>query len=326
MLSWRNASRTSASSPGSPSASGPARDPTASRPASGPSWRTWLLAVRPVTLTAAVTPVLVGTAAAVHVGRFAALPFVAAVCAAMLIQIGTNLANDVFDFEKGADTTRRLGPPRVTQAGLVSARRVRAAMLASFGLAAAIGLYLVVVGGWPILAAGVLSIAAGMAYTGGPWPLGYHGLGDVLVFVFFGLVAVLGSYYLQVGGLSPMALAAAVIVGLPVTAILVVNNLRDLDTDRQAGKRTLAVCVGARATRVQYALLVLAPYPLAGVFISAGILPRACWLLWLPLPPTLHVARPVLEGVQGPRLNPVLRATARLHLFCGLLLAAGFVL
>ena len=153
-------------------------------------WSVWLMAARPATLTAAVVPVLVGTAAASYDGHFRMLPFVAAMMAAALIQVGTNLSNDFFDFERGADAPDRLGPPRVTQSGLASPQSVRTAMYIAFGTAAAVGVYLVAVGGWPILAIGVLSIAAGIAYTGGPWPLGYHGLGDLFVFIFFGIVAV----------------------------------------------------------------------------------------------------------------------------------------
>jgi 1,4-dihydroxy-2-naphthoate octaprenyltransferase len=204
-------------------------------------WRVWLLAARPATLPAAVVPVLVGTAAAVGGGAAPRPgPFVGALAAAVLIQVGTNLANDYFDYRKGADTIARLGPTRVTQSGLVAPSTVRAATALTFGLAALIGLYLVWVGGWPILVVGLLSILSGIAYTGGPWPLGYHGLGDLFVFVFFGVVAVTGSAYLQTGQLEPFALLASVPVGMLVTAILVVNNLRDVETDRAAGKRTLA--------------------------------------------------------------------------------------
>ena len=222
----------------------------AQQPASKPvgGGRVWLLAARPATLPAAVVPVLVGTAAALHGGvQLQIGPFVAALVAALLIQIGTNFANDVFDFHKGADTAERLGPPRVTQSGLVPPEQVLIATFVTFGLAALVGVYLVLVGGWPILVVGVLSILAGLAYTGGPWPLGYHSLGDLFVFIFFGVVAVVGSAYLQTLTITPLAVWASFPVGLLVTAILVVNNLRDIDTDRQVGKKTLAVRLGRRA-------------------------------------------------------------------------------
>lgn len=289
------------------------------------SWRVWLLAARPATLPASIVPVLVGTAAGVHDSAFALLPFLAALIASVLIQIGTNLANDVFDFEKGADTAHRLGPPRVTQSGLASPQQVRGAMYLSFGAAAVLGLYLVSVGGWLILLLGVLSIAAGVAYTAGPWPLGYHGLGDLCVFLFFGLVAVMGSYYLQAGTISLRALAVALPVGCTVTAILVVNNLRDIETDRRAGKRTLAVRLGARVTRVEYTLLMLAPFVLVAAFTLSGLLPPACWLPWLALPQVLSAVRTVLGEAEGPSLNAVLKATAQLHLFFGILLAVGLL-
>jgi 1,4-dihydroxy-2-naphthoate octaprenyltransferase len=286
----------------------------------------WLLAARPPTLTAAVVPVIVGTAAAARDGSFNLLPFLGALAAAVLIQIGTNFANDVFDYEHGADTAARLGPPRVTQSGLATPAAVRRAMVLTFGAAAAIGLYLTAVGGLPILILGVLSIAAGIAYTGGPWPLGYHGLGDLFVFVFFGLVATLGSYYLQTSELTGPAVAPAVAVGCTVTAILVVNNLRDLETDRRSGKRTLAVRLGDRATRVQYAALLLGPYALVAALTPAGPLPWASWLTWLSLPVAYGLARSVLGGTTGPGLNGVLKGTARLHLLAGMLLAGGLVL
>jgi 1,4-dihydroxy-2-naphthoate octaprenyltransferase len=281
------------------------------------SWQVWLMAARPATLPASIVPVLVGTAAGVHGGFFVLLPFLSALMAAVLIQIGANLANDLFDFEKGADTSQRLGPPRVTQCGLASPQQVRLAMTLSFGVAALIGLYLIAVGGWPILVVGVLSLAAGIAYTGGPWPLGYHGLGDLFVFIFFGLVAVIGSAYLQTGTLSSTALAAAFPMGCTVTAILVVNNLRDIETDRHAGKRTLAVRLGAPLTRVQYTLLLLLPYVLVTGFVVGGAFPRACWLSWLTLPLAVALIRTVLRGAEG---------TAQLHLFLGIVLAGGLLL
>src|SRR4051794_40886864 len=214
--------------------------------------RVWLLAARPATLPAAVVPVIVGTALAVGQGYFRLGPFIATFVASLLIQIGTNLANDLFDSPKGADPAERIGPPRVTQSGLIPPDTVRNAMIAVFAVATLIGLYLTLVGGWPILVVGVLSIISAVAYTGGPWPLGYHGLGEVFVFLFFGVLAVAGTYYLQTGTITALALATSVPVGLLCTAILVVNNIRDIETDRRAGKRTLAVRLGRHGTRVLF--------------------------------------------------------------------------
>jgi len=286
--------------------------------------RTWILAARPPTLTAAAVPVLVGTAAAIHAGDFRLGVFVAALVAALLIQVGTNFANDVFDFERGTDTDERLGPPRVTQTGLVTPREVRFGMAAAFGGAALIGLYLAYVGGWPIIAVGAASIIAGVAYTGGPWPFGYHGLGDAFVFCFFGLVAVCGTYYLHTGEVSGLSIAAGCAVGCPVTAILIVNNLRDRATDARTGKRTLAVRLGDRATRVQYAATVAAAYALA---IAMAIV-ASPWLLLplLSLPLAARLVSPVLGGAEGRALNLTLKATAQFTLVFGVLLAAGFLL
>ncbi|OGO50510.1 MAG: 1,4-dihydroxy-2-naphthoate polyprenyltransferase [Chloroflexi bacterium RBG_16_68_14] len=288
-------------------------------------WTHWLTAARPATLSAAVAPVLVGAAAAGADGHFRPPVFAATLAAALLIQIGTNLANDLFDFERGADTAERLGPPRVAQSGLIPPEQVRLGTYVAFGAAAGLGLYLMFVGGWPIVAIGVLSIAAGVAYTGGPWPLGYHGLGDLLVFVFFGLVALAGTYYLQAEELSVVALVAAVPVGLLVTAILVANNLRDIETDARAGKRTLAVRLGERPTRLQYALLVLGAYACLPALLLVDVGAWA-WLPWLTLPLALVLSRTVLLGARGRALNPVLKWTAQLHLAFGSLLALGLLL
>jgi 1,4-dihydroxy-2-naphthoate octaprenyltransferase len=289
-------------------------------------WTSWLTAARPATLSAALAPVLVGTAAAAGAdGKFRVPVFVATLAAALLIQIGTNLANDLSDFVRGADAADRLGPTRVTQRGLISPGQVRLATYVSFGAAAGIGLYLVTVGGWPILAIGLASIVAGLAYTGGPWPLGYHALGDLFVFLFFGLAAVMGTYYLQTDEVTGLALVASLPVAFTVTAILVVNNLRDIETDRRAGKMTLAVRLGARATRWQYALLVLGPYGLLALLWAAG---ASAWvgLAAFTLPLALILCRSALGGTSGRALNPVLKRTAQLHLAFGALLALGLLL
>jgi 1,4-dihydroxy-2-naphthoate polyprenyltransferase len=208
------------------------------------SWKIWLAAARPRTLAAAVAPVIVGSALAWRAGGF--VPAAAAICLAfaLLVQIGANYANDYYDFMHGADTGERVGPLRVVAAGLVTPAAMRRAMGLSFGLAFALGLVLVVWGGWWLVAVGVASIVSAVAYTGGPFPLGYHGLGDLFVFIFFGLVAVGMTYYVQAGGFSFVVLQAAVAIGLLTANILLVNNYRDVDTDRKAGKRTLVVRFG----------------------------------------------------------------------------------
>jgi 1,4-dihydroxy-2-naphthoate octaprenyltransferase len=286
--------------------------------------RAWIMAARPPTLPAAVVPVLVGTAA-VFAQAFRPLPFVAALLASVLIQIGTNFANDYFDFHKGADTAERLGPVRVTQSGLIAPDTVRNAMILVFGLAALIGLYLVFAAGWPILVIGLLSIAAGVFYTGGPFPLAYNGLGDVFVFIFFGLVAVCGTAFLHVGSVPGAAAFAALPVALIVTAIIVVNNLRDIDTDRRARKHTLAVLIGPTATRIEYLVLLAAAYLLLPLGVLLGL---AGWWSLLPLL-TLPLAVPLLRTVfteQGRPLNRALAGTGRLHMVFGVLFALGLAL
>lgn len=285
----------------------------------------WLLAARPKTLPAAAAPVIVGTAVAISEGVFRFGPALAALLGALLIQIGTNLANDVFDFKKGADTTDRLGPLRVTQAGLLSPNQVMLGMGLTFGLAAVIGLYLIMVGGWPILVIGLLSIAAGVAYTGGPFPLGYHGLGDLFVFIFFGLVAVCGTYYVQSGTVSPAAYWAAVPVGLVATAILVVNNLRDIETDQRAGKKTLAVRFGRKGAQAEYLLLLGLAYLTPLLMGLAAVASLWVLLTWLSIPLIGPLARLVIQEMGRP-LNQALAGTARLELIYSILLSLGLVI
>ena len=283
----------------------------------------WLLAARLPTLTAAAAPVAVGTGVALHDDVARLGPALAALLGALAIQVGANLANDVADFRRGADTSERIGPPRVTQLGLLSQRHVLAGMWAAFGLATLAGLYLVAVAGWPVVAVGLASIAAALAYTGGPWPFGYQGLGEVFTFVFFGLVAVVGTYFVQAEEVSAGAFAAAVPIGLTVSAILMVNNIRDIATDAAAGKRTLAVLIGREASRWLFlATLALAYLWSAGLWLSGEF---SAWTLlaWLSLPLAVPPARAVLVSSDGPRLNAALRATARLHLVLGVLLAVG---
>jgi 1,4-dihydroxy-2-naphthoate octaprenyltransferase len=305
--------------------------------------KAWWLAIRPKTLPAAVGPVAVGTAVAALEGGARWLPALAALLGAVWIQIGTNLANDYFDFIKGADTAERLGPARATQQGWVSPRAMAWATAAAFGVAALFGAYLVAVGGWPIVWIGVASIVSGVLYTGGPAPLGYLGLGDVFVFVFFGPVAVAGTTYVQTGGWSRTALLASVPLGLLSTAILVVNNLRDARTDVRAGKRTLVVRFGERFGRVEYASLVAGAFAVAVVgwaMSTHGLLggslqgavaqPGAItggvgWLAPLALLPLAIAGLRRVMGADGAALNPELGATARLGLLYSLALTAGLV-
>lgn len=287
--------------------------------------RTWIMAFRLPTLPAAVVPVFVGTAVAAADGHFRLWVLIAALVATLLIQIGTNLANDYFDFKQGADTEARLGPTRVTQAGLLSPRAVLVGMFVTFALAVLAGLYLIYVGGWPILVVGLVSIAAGIAYTGGPWPLAYHGLGDVFVFLFFGVVAVMGTYYVHADTVNVVSLIASVPVGLLATAILVINNLRDIETDRDAGKRTLAVRLGPRLTRIQYAACLVGAYVIPVLLWRLGYLGAGFWLVGLTLPLGIGLLREVLGGASGRALNPMLGQTGRLHLLFGLLFSGSFL-
>jgi len=287
----------------------------------------WLLAIRPKTLTIAVVPVLVGSALAwADAGSLMWSVVAAALVGAVLIQAGTNLHNDAADFERGADDqATRLGPPRATAQGWLSPTEVRRAATLSFTLAGVTGAYLVWVGGWPILAVGLASIAAGLAYTGGPRPVAYSALGEFFVWLFFGLVAVVGSYYLQTGGISGSALVAGAMVGMPAAAVLVVNNYRDLDNDRRVGKNTLAVRLGRQASQVEYALLMLAPFSLL-VLLSA--FSGSGWWPVLPLvvlPWALVLVKRFRLESAGPAFNQLLAATARFQLGFGLLLCLGLV-
>lgn len=289
--------------------------------------RAWVLASRPATLPAAAVPVIVGAAIAASEGaQFRVLVFLATLLCALLIQIGTNFANDYSDFHRGADHEGRLGPVRVTQSGLITQASVRRGIIVAFGLAVLLGAALVWVGGWPILAIGVASIIAGLAYTGGPFPFGYHALGDVFVFVFFGLVAVTGTAYLQLGAWSRFALLLAVPVGLLATNILVVNNLRDRPTDSAAGKHTLAVVIGDRATRLQYTLFAIAAYAIPTVIALTQPLHRGLLLPLATLPMAIGLIRKVAGGVSGRELNLILKRTGKLLLFFGLLLSIGVVI
>ena len=288
--------------------------------------RIWLVAARVRTLPAAVAPVLVGTALGTVDGTLRPLAFVAALVGAILIQVGTNLSNDYSDARRGADTEDRLGPVRVTAGGLVPPRQVLVATYVTFGLAVLVGLYLVTVAGWELLAVGAASILAGVLYTGGPRPYGYEGLGELFVFLFFGVVAVTGSYFVQDERLPWQAFALAVPVGLLAAAILLVNNIRDLETDRRAGKVTLAVRLGRERARVLYAVMIAGAYLTAPVTWLAGSL--SAWLL-LPLctaPLAVPLVRTVASRTDGPSLNAALARTGMLQLAFCVLLSAGILL
>jgi 1,4-dihydroxy-2-naphthoate octaprenyltransferase len=289
-------------------------------------FRIWLMAARPRTLPAAIAPVLVGTSLAGFAHVFYPLRFAAALLSALFIQVGTNLSNDYSDARRGADAEDRLGPVRVTAGGLVPPRQVLIATYVSFGLAVLFGIYLIAVAGWELLLVGAASILAGVAYTGGPRPYGYEGLGEVFVFLFFGIVAVAGSFFVQVEKVTWEAFALAVPVGLLAAAILVVNNVRDIDSDRRAGKRTLAVKLGRQRTRVMYASVVYLAYLLTPVTWLFG--PTTAWVLlpWLTLPLAASVSRIVRSRTDGPSLNGALAQSGLLQLSFCMLLSAGLLL
>lgn len=285
----------------------------------------WLEAARPRTLPAAVAPVVAATALAFHDGRAVWPAALACLGFALLIQVGTNFANDYFDFVKGADTAERVGPRRAVAAGLVAPATMRRAAIGVFAAAFLVGLTLLPYGGWPLVVIGVVSIACGFAYTGGPYPLAYHGLGDVFVFVFFGLVAVTATYFVQAGEVSPDAWIIGGGIGALATNILVVNNYRDIPTDRRAGKRTLAVRWGPGFARVQFA----AGHGLAGLAVAAlawrgtlEVTSAAVLMVIVGIVAVRHVRR-LTPGATGPELIALLGATGRyLAVHAGLLAAA----
>jgi 1,4-dihydroxy-2-naphthoate octaprenyltransferase len=290
--------------------------------------RIWLMAARPRTLPAAIAPVLVGTAAAVqwvgHLPRLGA--FIAALVGSIFIQIGTNLANDYSDAKRGADTADRLGPVRVTSAGLVTPQRVMRATWIAFAVAVACGIYLATVAGVVILLIGAVSIAAGVLYTGGPRPYGYAGLGEVFVFLFFGLVAVNGSYYVQVEQLDALPLGLSIAIGFLATAILVVNNVRDLETDRRANKMTLAVRMGRANAVALYRLFVLGAFAMLPISLAAGEASALPLIGLLALPLAIKPLRAMSNRTDGPALNGALAATGALLAVFSLLVSAGLLI
>lgn len=291
---------------------------------SGPL-HTWLLATRPKTLPAAASSVIVGTALAAYDGGFALGPALAALVIALLLQIGSNLANDVYDDERGADTADRLGPTRVTHTGLLTRTQVKTGMKVVLGLAFVLGLYLTWVRGPLVLVIGIAAIIAAVAYTGGPYPLGYHGLGEVFVFLFFGLTAVVGTYWVQTGTTTPLVWLMAVPPGLIITAIIVVNNLRDIEQDRVAGKRTVAVRIGMRATKAEYAACMAGAYLVLTGAVVAGALPVPTLAVWLSLPLAWRATRIVFTQ-SGRPLNGALAITGQTALVFSVLFALGLLL
>lgn len=291
---------------------------TGSTPVSGA--RAWMLAVRPKTLSAAAAPVFVGTGLAAAHGTYLPAPAAAALLGALLIQIGTNLANDYYDFVRGGDTEDRVGPTRVTQAGIIPPKQVWRGMVLTLLAALLVGIYLVSVGGWPIVWIGLASLCCAVAYTGGPYPLAYHGLGDPFVFVFFGLVAVGGTYWVQALTLPGDVLLAGVGVGALNTAILVANNLRDLETDVVAGKRTLAVRLGLLGSRIEYVMLVAVGFsvPLLGVSLYGW--PRPALVALVAGLAAITPVTLIMTKEEARELVPALPGTARVVALYGVLL------
>lgn len=287
-------------------------------------WAAWMLAIRPQTLPAAAAGVIMGAALSWRDGYFRLDAVLVCLFTALLLQIGSNLANDVFDFERGADTEERLGPTRVTQAGILTPRQVKIGMAVVFALAIILGLYLAWLGGWVILLLGITAIISAIAYTGGPFPIGYYGLGDIFVFIFFGLASVVGTYYIQAGFVTPVVWWMTLPPGLIVTAILVVNNLRDLENDRKAGKHTLAVRLGEKGTKVQYLICMVFAYLVLMPVAATGLIPWSALLAWSSLPLANQAAQVVLTQ-KGRPLNVALGKTGQTALTFSLLFWVGLL-
>lgn len=290
-------------------------------------WNVWWEAARPKTLWASAAPVLMATAMAWDAGKVHVPSLLAALVGAMLIQIGTNFANDYFDFLKGADTSERIGPVRATQAGLVSPATMRRAMILVFALVLVPGAYIIARGGWPFVVIGVVSMICGILYTAGPYPLAYVGLGDLFVLVFFGPVAVGGAYYLQALAIDPTILLAGLAPGLLSVALLTVNNLRDIDGDRLAGKKTLAVRFGRAFARVEYLVATVVACAVIPIVLTLARPGHGLTLLsMLVLVVALPAAKTVLTRTEGPALNRALARTGKLLLLFSVLFSLGWVL
>lgn len=283
----------------------------------------WMLAIRPKTLTAAIAPVILGWGVAATTGKFLWGPALAALLTSIMIQIGTNLVNDVVDFSKGADTDARTGPVRVTQTGLLTPRQVWGGVILSFGLAVVAGLYLAWVAGWPVLVIGALCLLSGIAYTAGPYPLAYNGLGDLFVFLFFGFAAVGGTVFVVSSQVPPQTWFAATAAGALTVNILVVNNIRDIETDRKAGRKNLPVVLGRRAAEWEFALMLVAAYAVPPILVCKQL--SSPWILLsaLTFPQALNLWGILRSGRSGPELNPILGKTAQLLLWYCLSFALG---
>jgi 1,4-dihydroxy-2-naphthoate octaprenyltransferase len=283
----------------------------------------WVAATRPKTLLLATSPVVAGVAlAAAQTGRLAPFTALLTLMASVAIQAGTNLHNDAADFERGTDTPARLGPLRATAQGWFTPAQVKTAAHLAFGLAFATGILLALRGGWPIVALGLASLAAGYAYTGGPRPIAYGPFGEVFVLAFFGVAAVWGSHYLQTLTQGPDAVLVGLALGLPAAAVLLINNYRDLETDCAAGRRTLVQVLGPAGARLLYAALLLGPFP---ILLAAG-LPGRPWLTLGAMPLGLVLIRRLWHGASGAGLNPLLGATGGYQAVIAALLAVGLTL
>ncbi len=287
--------------------------------------RIWMLAARPKTLPAAASGVITGTAVALRDGHFRLIPALAALLVALLLQIGSNLANDVYDYERGADSGERLGPLRVTQGGLLTPEQVKTGMWVVFGLAMLLGLYLIFIAGWVVVLIGLAAILSAIAYTGGPFPLGYYGLGDLFVFIFFGVAAVSGTYFVQARSVGAGALWMSFPIGWLIVAILVVNNLRDIEADRVVGKRTMAVRLGERWTRIEYLILLGGSYLILPVLVIIRVIPTMSLLAWLSIPIGLRNWQ-IVRKQSGRSLNKALAGTGQVTLVYSLLFFVGMIL
>jgi 1,4-dihydroxy-2-naphthoate polyprenyltransferase len=285
----------------------------------------WILASRPRTLAAAVVPVIIGTSIAVRDGVFHPLAALLALSCSLLIQIGTNFVNDLFDFLHGTDKKDRIGPLRVIASGLISKQEMKLGIYITFGISFFLGLYLVYLGGVFILFIGIFSILAGIAYTAGPFPLAYNGLGDIAVFLFFGFVGTVGTYYVQANQITAMVFWSSVPVGALITNILVVNNYRDREEDRSNGKRTLIVIFGERFGRIQYLFFMLVSYSILFVVYFTFKKEIFVFLPLLSLPIAIKLIR-MIYTLKGSELNKTLELTAKLSALYGLLFAAGILL
>lgn len=288
-------------------------------------FNSWILASRPKTLLAGIVPVMVGSALAISQGKFFLIYSVVALICSVLIQIGTNFTNDLYDYLKGSDTIKRKGPRRVLASGLISVKEMRYAIFLVFGLTFMLGLYLVYFSGLLILWVGIFSIFAGIIYTAGPFPLAYNGLGDIFVFIFFGIIGTIGTYYLHTQEVSLIGLIVSVPVGALITNILVVNNFRDIEEDREANKKTLAVILGRDFSQWQFIILISISYATSAVLHF-----YFNYKLWIFLPlatlPLAILLVKMLFTLSGEALNKTLELSAKFAGLFGLLFSIGLIL